>query len=244
MLGVSVGGRISELLALTIGDVWQNRQPVTDLLFEKDIVKGKETARMIPVNDDGQKAIKELIDWHRGRYGNISGKRPLFPSRKFGGALGRTQAHRILVTAFNHAGLNGHLATHSLRKSFAQRIYDASGDIFLVKELLGHKSVNTTQKYIGISYSKMQAATAGIEVHRSVVSLHSVISDVPTHDLLKELKGRGFDIKTTVRKKTERGFTDDDKVVIFSHKKNDRLRCVQKTTVFCTEKIPTVSDAF
>jgi site-specific recombinase XerD len=40
MLGVSVGGRISELLALTIGDVWQNNQPVSDLLFEKDIVKG------------------------------------------------------------------------------------------------------------------------------------------------------------------------------------------------------------
>jgi integrase len=35
MLGVSVGGRISELLALTIGDVWQNNQPVSDLLFER-----------------------------------------------------------------------------------------------------------------------------------------------------------------------------------------------------------------
>jgi len=232
MLGVSVGGRISELLALTIGDVWQNRQPVTDLLFEKDIVKGKETARIIPVNADGQKAIKELIDWHRGRYGNISGKRPLFPSRKFGGALGRTQAHRILVTAFNHAGLNGKLATHSLRKSFAQRIYDATGDIFLVKELLGHKSVETTKKYIGVSYSKMQAATAGIEVHRSSLLLHSAISDVPTHDLLKELKERGFDIKTTVSKKTERVFFDDDKVVVFP---NDR---------FLHEKDTDVSGAF
>jgi len=47
---------------------------------------------------------------------------------------------------------------------------------------------------------------------------------VPTHDLLKELKERGFDIKTIISEKTERGFTDDDKVVIFSHKKNDRLR--------------------
>ena len=38
MLGVSTGGRISELLSLEIGDVYQN--PVTDLLFEKSIVKG------------------------------------------------------------------------------------------------------------------------------------------------------------------------------------------------------------
>ena len=28
MLGVSTGGRISELLSLTIGDVYQNQQPV------------------------------------------------------------------------------------------------------------------------------------------------------------------------------------------------------------------------
>ena len=32
MLGVSTGGRISELLSLTIGDVYQNRSAVTDLL--------------------------------------------------------------------------------------------------------------------------------------------------------------------------------------------------------------------
>jgi site-specific recombinase XerD len=55
MLGVSVGGRISELLALTLSDVWQNGQPVSDLLFEKDVVKGKEIARMVPVNADGKK---------------------------------------------------------------------------------------------------------------------------------------------------------------------------------------------
>ena len=34
MLGVSTGGRISELLSLRVGDVWQNGKPVTDLLFD------------------------------------------------------------------------------------------------------------------------------------------------------------------------------------------------------------------
>ena len=40
VLGVSTGGRISELLSLKVGDVWQNRAPVTDLLFDRSIVKG------------------------------------------------------------------------------------------------------------------------------------------------------------------------------------------------------------
>ena len=55
MLGVSTGGRISELLSLTIGDVYQNRKAVTDLLFDKSIVKGGEVSRAVPVNRDGRR---------------------------------------------------------------------------------------------------------------------------------------------------------------------------------------------
>ena len=45
MLGVSTGGRISELLSLQIGDVYQNRSAGTDLLFDRSIVKGGEVSR-------------------------------------------------------------------------------------------------------------------------------------------------------------------------------------------------------
>ena len=58
MLGVSTGGRISELLSLTIGDVYQNGKAGTDLLFEKNIVKGGEVSRAVPVNRDGRTAIE------------------------------------------------------------------------------------------------------------------------------------------------------------------------------------------
>ena len=61
MLGVSTGGRISELLSLQIGDVWQNRKPVSDLLYDKSIVKGGEVSRAVPVNTDGMRAISDLI---------------------------------------------------------------------------------------------------------------------------------------------------------------------------------------
>ena len=62
MLGVSTGWRIRELLSLQIGDVWQNRQPVSDLLFDKSIVKGGEVSRVsVPVNRDGRDAIAELV---------------------------------------------------------------------------------------------------------------------------------------------------------------------------------------
>ena len=155
MLGVSTGGRISELLSLTIGDVFQNSKAVSDLLYNKSIVKGGEISRAVPVNVDGRDAIEALIDWHREKYGTIAPSRPLFPSRNKRGlvAMNRQTAHDMLKEAFTDAGLNGKLATHSLRKSFAQRVYEHSGDIYLVQELLGHANVSTTQKYIGVNYA-------------------------------------------------------------------------------------------
>ena len=84
LLGVSTGGRISELLSLTIGDVYQNGTAVTDLLYDKSIVKGGEVSRAVPVNTDGMRAIDALVNWHRERYHTTHKRRPLFPSRNAG----------------------------------------------------------------------------------------------------------------------------------------------------------------
>ena len=59
--------------------------------------------------------------------------------------MNRQTAHEMLKQAFTAAGLNGKLATHSLRKSFAQRVYEQSGDIYMVQELLCHRNMSMTQ---------------------------------------------------------------------------------------------------
>ena len=198
MLGVSTGGRISELLSLQIGDVYQNRKPVSDLLYSKSIVKGGEVSRSVPVNADGRKAIDELVNWHREHYRSVASKRPLFPSRHNAGTvpMHRQTAHAILKTAFMEAGLNGHIATHSLRKSFAQRLYDKTGDIYLVQELLGHRNISTTQKYLGVNYADAKAAVEAIalisESDRNHL-LYNSITDIPSEILFLELTRRGYD---------------------------------------------------
>ena len=199
MLGVSTGGRISELLSLTIGDVYQNRAAVTDLLFEKSIVKGGEVSRAVPMNADGRRAIDKLIEWHRQHYQNTDDSRPLFPSRHNSGTvpMHRQTAHAVLKNAFIAAGLNGKLATHSLRKSFAQRLYDKSGDIYLVQALLGHKNISTTQKYLGVNYADARAAVESIALITEsdrIDVLSNSITETDDQTLHRELVKRGYNV--------------------------------------------------
>ena len=203
MLGVSVGGRISELLALTIGDVYQNAAPVTSLHFDKAIVKGGEVSRAVPVNADGRAAIDRLVKWHREVYQSAGKGTPLFPSRKQLGAqllqaMTRKGAHSVLKVAFEAAGLNGKLATHTLRKSFAQRVYKQTGDIYMVQELLGHQNVQTTQCYLGVDYVKARDAVEAMALATEKSETPEVeLQTVSDDDLVAEIIKRGYAVERT-----------------------------------------------
>ena len=156
-------------------------------------------SRLLLVTADGRRAIQELIDWHRRHYRSVASKRPLFPSRHNSGtvALHRQTAHEILKTAFIEAGLNGHIATHSLRKSFAQRLYEQTGDVFAVQEMLGHKSIATTQEYLGVNYANVRAALQKMsldsELHERLI-LGTSLKNTPDETLFLELALRGYDL--------------------------------------------------
>ena len=47
-------------------------------------------------------------------------------------------------------------------KTAAQRLYDKTGDIFAVQEVLGHKNVATTQAYLGVNYASLKEAVEAI----------------------------------------------------------------------------------
>ena len=92
----------------------------------------------------------------------------------------------------------GKLATHSLRQTdFAQRLYDQTGDIFTVQEMLGHKSVVTTQKYLGVNYASVRDAlekmSLDAELHEIGI-LGSSLKKEADATLFLELALRGYDL--------------------------------------------------
>ena len=114
LLGLNIGTRISELLALNVWDVWQYEKPVAILELKKAITKGKKT-RQIPLNDQAREVIIELIEWKKSHGEGLFPDAPLFASRKGNGRLSRIQAHRILKESLQASECSGKVSTHTLK---------------------------------------------------------------------------------------------------------------------------------
>jgi integrase/recombinase XerC len=82
------------------------------------------------------------------------GPRPLFTNR-FGGRLSVRGVARLLEKHLATAGLTGRASPHTLRHSFATHLLDAGADIRSVQELLGHKSLVTTQIYTHVTTRRL-----------------------------------------------------------------------------------------
>ena len=86
-----------------------------------------------------------------------------------------------------------------MRKSFAQRLYDKTGDIFAVQEMLGHKSVGTTQKYLGVNYASvrdaLQKMSLDAELHKTGL-LGTSLKNTKDETLFLELVLRGYNLSS------------------------------------------------
>lgn len=108
-----------------------------------------------------QEAKEALGAWIRQllERGN-DGKTFLFKSREGGNrALSRTMAWIMLDEAYAACGLDGKLGTHSMRKTFAERVHEKLGrDIFKTQKALGHKSLNSTASYLSVAQQEIDEA--------------------------------------------------------------------------------------
>lgn len=154
LLGIKSGFRISELLSLRVKDVFQNGSFVDEVAVARCNMKKKLEGRSVPLHAEAKAALSEWIG------SSADPELFVFQSRKgLNRAMNRGQAWRILKAAFNKCGLNGKLGTHSMRKTFAKKVYDNTGkDLIATQEALGHRSMNSTAAYLSFDKSKVRDA--------------------------------------------------------------------------------------
>jgi len=144
--------RISELLSLTIGDVYDGHAFRESVQIKRRNMKGKREGRRLPLHREGKLAVaKWMVELRRGGV-SLDADRPLFVSRQGGGrkAIGRKMAYKIITTAADRAGLPDGIGCHSTRKYAAQEVYRLSGNCLIrTAAVLGHRGgVATTWRYI------------------------------------------------------------------------------------------------
>jgi len=145
----SSGVRVRELVTLDDADL--------DLRNATVRVRGKGRRERLGIV--GSQARQALRDWLavRPRGAAARGPRPLF-TNKLGGRLSVRGVARLLEKHLAAAGLAGRASPHTLRHSFATHLLDAGADIRSVQELLGHKSLVTTQIYTHVTTSRLLEA--------------------------------------------------------------------------------------
>lgn len=150
VLGIATGYRAGDLVVLQVRDVKAALKAGYFRIMEgkkinsKNIRKSNIKAREAVIISKLERILKNYIkDKEDYEY--------MFPSRK--GAydhIGVQRVSTILKNAGEMFGLDN-ITAHSMRKTYAYRIYvESDFNILVVKEMLGHSSIEETKRYLGL----------------------------------------------------------------------------------------------
>jgi integrase len=158
-LGLYTGFRISELLSLRVGDVYQHGRVVDRVTVRRRHMKRQTEGRTVVLHPRAQEAIQAWLAELR-QTGDLLPTVALFRSRKgTNRPITGGQAWAILREAFDTNGLTGPLGTHAMRKTFAARVYHKLGHNLLnTQRALGHRSLKSTLSYLSFSDTEVDAA--------------------------------------------------------------------------------------
>ncbi|MBM4429440.1 MAG: site-specific tyrosine recombinase XerD [Chloroflexi bacterium] len=144
----ATGMRVSELVAMNVGDVDVASASVR--CFGKG---GKE--RVIPIYDRAVQALEAYLTKGRLYLLRMPEQKALFLNQR-GERLTRQGLWLIVKGYVKEAGIQVPVTPHTLRHSFATHMLRGGADLRNVQELLGHANIATTQVYTQVSNERLR----------------------------------------------------------------------------------------
>lgn len=155
--GINSGLRISDLLALRVGDIRDDKGKLRERVSLRESKTGK--TKDFPLGLTARRALSEYLATRV----DATTDEPLFPSR-LGNPLSRGQAWHILSAAAKSVGIKERTGTHTLRKTFGFHAYSSGVDITLIQKLLNHGAPSITLTYIGITQDNLDDVYLSLEL--------------------------------------------------------------------------------
>ncbi len=151
-LFLNCGMRLSELVGINLSDI--------DPAMESMRVIGKGSKeRVIYLNDACRESIRAWLPVRAAAHEQIKDKNALFLSSRHARISNKT-VQWLVGKYLKLAGLeNKHFSTHKLRHTAATLMYQTGDvDVRVLKDILGHEQLNTTQIYTHVSDDSMKKA--------------------------------------------------------------------------------------
>ena len=142
----SSGLRVSECVSIKIEDL--NLQEKMGLVKSG---KGKKDRNIIL----SRKLISHLTDYLAKRSDNNPYVFPVKDKH-----ISVRQAQKVVHDAAKKAGIQKRVFCHALRSSFATHLLENGTDIRIIKELLGHSNIQTTERYTKVSTAQLKKVTS------------------------------------------------------------------------------------
>ena len=154
--GFMTGLRISDILRLTFADIMDG-----EMLIINEKKTGKR--REIPLSIDYKKHVEDCFK----ALGLSDASKPMFQSYQ-GSVITIQMVNKILHGLKGQYNLSiEHFTSHSLRKTFARRIYDTAKDreyaLIKLSSVLGHSNVSITRRYLGIKREEILDCYAALD---------------------------------------------------------------------------------
>ena len=175
-LFLNCGMRLSELVGLDISDV--NLEEKTMRILGKG---NKE--RQIYLNEACVNAINECLKVRKP-----CDTKALFVSKKKR-RISKRRVQQVVEQALKNANLdNRGFSTHKLRHTAATLMYQHGGvDTLILKEILGHESINTTQIYTHVNDNQMKQAIESSPLsHYGVSQQETQPENIDMFEMLKK----------------------------------------------------------
>jgi integrase/recombinase XerC len=147
-LAYSSGLRLSELVGLNHGDIDRGGGTLR--------VRGKgRRERVVPAGRPALEALQRYLAGGKRNAGR--GDEPIFVNPRGARLSGRT-VQRVVSRRLGQVAAGLGVSPHALRHSFATHLLDRGADLRAIQELLGHRSLATTQVYTHVSRSRLKKA--------------------------------------------------------------------------------------
>lgn len=142
----SSGLRVSELVGLDLHNLSMEKREIR--VFGKG---AKE--RIVPVSEPAMEALQHWLPYRTElltKHPEEADEKALFLNYR-GGRLSRRGVEKMVDNIMLSIGEGRKIGPHVLRHTFATHMLDGGADLRSIQELLGHRSLSTTQKYTHVS---------------------------------------------------------------------------------------------